>query len=98
MKTVKDLCVAVGKYTAGGVQKQSYKKIGVEITEEKDGKLTSYILLDRFVSLAGFPNFSEKINSTSVLVSKFDNSNDSPAPYGEVDDYNLNQKNDGEAF
>ncbi len=73
MKEIKDLCVPIEKYTKDGQQKCKWQKIGVEITEEKDGEKNSFILLDRFINLSGFPNFSDKVNQKSVLVSKFDN-------------------------
>lgn len=74
-KTFKDLCVTVGQYTdKEGKLKNKYKKIGVEVceTDIKDGRINCYLLLDRDVNLAGFPNFSGQTVSTTVLVSKFE--------------------------
>lgn len=71
-KIVKDLCVVVDQYREGNEIKQRFKKIGIEIIRFKDGKPQQPItLLDRYINLAGFPNFSDKNNSTSILAYKF---------------------------
>ncbi|WP_024469510.1 hypothetical protein [Treponema pedis] len=70
-KKISDLCVAVDQYVdKEGQQKTKYKKIGIEIYDDEKNK--NYILLDRDVNLAGFPNLSGKTISTTVLVSKFE--------------------------
>lgn len=70
-KLVYDLCVVADQYRVGNEIKQRFKKIGVEIIQFKDGKPKPAMLLDRHVNLAGFPNFSDKNHSTSILVCKF---------------------------
>lgn len=71
-RKTKDLCVIVDRYVKDGVLKNKYQKIGVEITEEKDGKEVSFILLNRYANLSGFPDYSGKEKNTSLFVSKFD--------------------------
>ena len=70
-KIVYDLCVVSDQYRVGNEIKQRFQKIGVEITQIKDGKEKTVRLLDRFINLAGFPNFSDKNYATSILVYKF---------------------------
>lgn len=70
-KIVKNICVVIDQYRQGNEIKQRFQKIGVEITEMKDGKEKTIMLLDRFINLAGFPNFSDKNNTSSILAYKF---------------------------
>lgn len=70
-KIVYDLCVVVDQYRQGNEIKQRFQKIGTEITQIKDGKEKTIRLLDRFINLAGFPNFSDKNYASSILVYKF---------------------------
>lgn len=71
-KKITLLYAIISRYEKDGKLKNKYKKVGVEVTEKKGaGKEYSYILIDRDVNFAGFPDFSDKENSTSVLVTKF---------------------------
>ncbi|MGI5066900.1 hypothetical protein [Treponema putidum] len=70
-KIVYDLCVVSDQYRQGNEIKQRFQKIGTEITIFKDGKEKTIRLLDRFINLAGFPNFSDKNYTTSILMYKF---------------------------
>ena len=68
-KVVTHLCAAVRQYTdKDGKEKTQYQRIGCEM-EDEVGK--RFIILDRFIALAGLPDFSNGKYSDSVLVSKF---------------------------
>lgn len=72
-KKIRILYAIVDRYEKDGKLKNKYKKVGVEVTKrDEDGKEFSYLLIDRDVNFAGFPDFSGKQYTTSVLVSKFD--------------------------
>lgn len=71
-KLVYDLCVVADQYRVENEIKQRFKKVGIEIIKFKDGKPQKpVILLDRCINFAGFPNFSDKNYSTSVLLYRF---------------------------
>lgn len=68
-KVITHLCVAIRQYTdKDGKEKTQYQRIGCEM-EDETGK--RFIILDRFIALAGIPDFSNGKYSDSVLVSKF---------------------------
>ncbi len=70
-KKVYDLCVVLDQYRQGSEIKQRFQKIGAIVIQIKDGKEKPIILLDRFINLAGFPNFSDKNYASNILVYKF---------------------------
>lgn len=68
-KVVTHLCAAIRQYTdKDGKEKTQYQRIGCEM-EDETGK--RFLILDRFIALAGLPDFSNGKYSDSVLVSKF---------------------------
>lgn len=68
-KVITHLCVAIRQYTdKDGKEKTQYQRIGCEM-EDETGK--RFLILDRFIALAGIPDFSNGKQSASVLVSKF---------------------------
>ena len=79
-KKIKNLSVAVGKYTdRNGTEKTNWKNIGSILQKEDGGKI---MLLDRTFNPAGVPNPE---NKDMVLVGMFDAKNDNqgqeePAP------------------
>ena len=78
-RKVKNLSVKTREYTKDGVKKANWQNIGV-IMENDQGK--QFILIDRWVNLAGLPDFSDKPNPSAVMVNIFDadeNSNYRPA-------------------
>lgn len=86
-KKIKVLYAIISRYEKDGKAKNKYKKVGVDVTEIKeDGKEHSYILIDRDVNFAGFPDFSSKGNTQSVFITKFDLTNKDEPLYleGEV--------------
>jgi len=79
---VKDLSVKTREYTdKEGNKKSNWQKIGV-IMESDQGK--PFMLIDRWVNLAGLPDFSDKPNPSAVMVTMFDADNNyqpgKPAP------------------
>ena len=70
-KKVYDLCVVLDQYRQGNEIKQRFQKIGAIVIQIKDGKEKPIMLLDRFINLAGFPNFSDKNYASNILVYKF---------------------------
>lgn len=72
-KKVKLLYALLDKYEKNGETRSKYCKIGVDITDTDDqGREFSYLLLDRHINLAGFPNYSKDEKSKSLFVSKFE--------------------------
>lgn len=72
-KKIKLLYAIIDRYHKDGKTKNKYKKVGVEVTDyNDDGSEYSYILIERDVNFAGFPDFSGKENNTTVLVTKFE--------------------------
>lgn len=68
-KVITHLCVAIRQYTdKDGKEKTQYQRIGCEM-EDETGK--RFLILDRFIALAGIPDFSNGKYSDSVLISKF---------------------------
>ena len=79
---MKDLSVKTREYTdKEGNKKSNWQKIGV-IMESDQGK--PFMLIDRWVNLAGLPDFSDKPNPSAVMVTMFDADNNyqpgKPAP------------------
>ena len=66
---MKDLAVKTREYTdKEGNRKANWVNIGVVMQNDDGGE---FIILDRWVNLAGIPDFKNP-NSTSVMVSVFD--------------------------
>ena len=81
-RKVKDLSVKTREYTdKEGNKKLNWQKIGV-IMESDQGK--QFMLIDRWVNLAGLPDFGDKPNPSAVMVTMFDADNNyqpgRPAP------------------
>ena len=68
-RKVKNLSVKTREYTKDGVKKANWQNIGV-IMENDQGK--QFMLIDRWVNLAGLPDFSGKPNPSAVMVNLFD--------------------------
>ena len=71
-KKVKNLSVKTREYVKDGVKKANWQNIGV-IMENDEGK--QYMLIDRWVNLAGLPDFGNKPNPSAVMVTMFDADN-----------------------
>tara|TARA_R110000796_G_scaffold74368_10_gene167019 strand:- start:357 stop:671 length:315 start_codon:yes stop_codon:yes gene_type:complete len=69
MNKVKDLVIKIGEYQKDGETKSRWQNVGA-MMQGDDGN--SFLLLERWVNLAGVPDYSKKGNSTSVLISLFD--------------------------
>ena len=68
-KKVKNLSVKTREYKdKNGNSKANWQNIGV-IMENDQGK--QYMLIDRWVNLAGLPDFSTKPNPSAVMVNIF---------------------------
>jgi len=69
-RKVKNLSVKTREYVDGqGNKKANWQNIGV-VMENDQGK--QFILIDRWVNLAGLPDFSGKPNPSAAMVSMFD--------------------------
>ena len=78
-RKIKNLSVKTREYKdRDGNDKANWVNIGV-IMENDQGK--QFMLIDRWVNLAGLPDFSGKENPSAVMVTMFD-----------VDDYKPTQK------
>ncbi len=78
-RKVKNLSVRTREYVdPQGNKKANWQNIGV-VMENDQGK--QFMLIDRWVNLAGLPDFSGKENPSAVMVTMFD-----------VDDYKPTQK------
>ena len=78
-RKIKNLSVKTREYVDGqGNKKANWQNIGV-VMENDQGK--QFMLIDRWVNLAGLPDFSGKPNPSAVMVTMFD-----------VDDYKPTQK------
>ena len=72
-KKVKNLSVKTREYKdKNGNPKANWQNIGV-IMENDQGK--QFMLIDRWVNLAGLPDFSTKPNPSAVMVNIFDADN-----------------------
>lgn len=70
VRKIKDLAVKTREYTnTAGEKKANWQNIG-SIMENDEGR--QFILLDRWVNLAGIPDFGAKPNPTAVLVNIFE--------------------------
>lgn len=70
VRKIKDLAVKTREYTnTAGEKKANWQNIG-SIMENDEGR--QFILLDRWVNLAGIPDYGNKPNPTAVLVNVFD--------------------------
>ena len=81
-RKIKNLSVKTREYKdRDGNSKANWQNIGV-IMENDQGK--QFMLIDRWVNLAGLPDFSDKPNPSAVMVSIFDADNNyqpgKPAP------------------
>ena len=73
-RKIKNLSVKTREYKdKDGNPKGNWVNIGV-IMENDQGK--QFMLIDRWVNLAGLPDFSDKPNPSAVMVSIFDVDND----------------------
>ena len=69
-KKVKNLSVKTREYVdSQGNKKANWQNIGV-VMENDQGK--QFMLIDRWVNLAGLPDFSGKENPSAVMVTMFD--------------------------
>jgi len=69
-RKVKNLSVKTREYVDGqGNKKANWQNIGV-VMENDQGK--QFMLIDRWVNLAGLPDFSGKPNPSAVMVTMFD--------------------------
>ena len=72
-RKIKNLSVKTREYKdRDGNPKANWQNIGV-IMENDQGK--QFMLIDRWVNLAGLPDFSDKPNPSAVMVSIFDADN-----------------------
>ena len=70
VRKIKDLAVKTREYTnTAGEKKANWQNIG-SIMENDEGR--QFILLDRWVNLAGIPDYGNKPNPTAVLVNVFE--------------------------
>ena len=69
-RKVKNLSVKTREYVdSQGNKKANWQNIGV-VMENDQGK--QFMLIDRWVNLAGLPDFSGKPNPSAVMVTMFD--------------------------